>query len=354
MRILFITGSFPPMRCGVGDYTYCLATSLSRKIETSVLTMSSASESNIFTVLPIVNSWNLKSILHIIKIIIQWKPDIIHIQYPTQGYKGSRLPCLLPIISYIFGKKVIQTWHEGYTLKNILWFLCVSVAPSTIIVLRKNYESYLPKIFNLIISKKKRAYIPLGSNIAIPILSEVEKKHFRSMYAPLHRRLIIFFGFVYEYKRVELLFDISNPETDEIIIAGEIESNSKYSIFLKNIITTSKWNNHVKITGFLPADQVGKLLLVADAIVLPFSNGAHESNTSINAAIKSGNFVLTTSQHHVGYQAEQNIYYAKINDTQEMKDALNSYYKVKRTPNFNDDWENISDKHILLYNSLLK
>jgi hypothetical protein len=36
MRILLISGSLPPMRCGVGDYTASLATALGRCDDTAV------------------------------------------------------------------------------------------------------------------------------------------------------------------------------------------------------------------------------------------------------------------------------------------------------------------------------
>ena len=44
MKVLLVTGSFPPMKCGVGDYTACLAEALARKpnIEVAVLTSQGA------------------------------------------------------------------------------------------------------------------------------------------------------------------------------------------------------------------------------------------------------------------------------------------------------------------------
>jgi len=90
MKILFITGSYPPMKCGVGDYQYNLAKSLSKTndVNIGVLTSTDAkpvSETDNVEVYPIIRDWGIGRIFKIVKFIRDWDPDIVHIQYPTQG-----------------------------------------------------------------------------------------------------------------------------------------------------------------------------------------------------------------------------------------------------------------------------
>ena len=90
MRVLLVTGSFPPMKCGVGDYSCNLAKSLAAcaEIQIGVLTSvfdSNESEREGLEVFPIMKSWSLAETLKVIKVIRSWLPDIVHIQYPTQG-----------------------------------------------------------------------------------------------------------------------------------------------------------------------------------------------------------------------------------------------------------------------------
>src|SRR5690606_8148761 len=123
MRVLLVTGSFPPMRCGVGDYSYNLAETLADdpKIHVGVLTSITGGEmdkTDGIEIFPVTESWSLSEALKIIKIIWHWSPDIVHVQYPTQGYGKGLLPWVLPIISFLMGKKVVQTWHEGYSRRN--------------------------------------------------------------------------------------------------------------------------------------------------------------------------------------------------------------------------------------------
>ena len=86
-----MTGSFPPMKCGVGDYSYNLAKSLAACAEIQIGVLTSVFDSNEsgwegLEVFPIMKSWGLAETLRVIKIIRYWLPDILHIQYPTQGY----------------------------------------------------------------------------------------------------------------------------------------------------------------------------------------------------------------------------------------------------------------------------
>ena len=93
VRILFITGSFPPMRCGVGAYTACLAEALGKLRDTKIAILTdvqATAEPHLnFELFPSVHGWNLSELPHIIKTIRRWKPDVVHIRYPIQGYGRS-------------------------------------------------------------------------------------------------------------------------------------------------------------------------------------------------------------------------------------------------------------------------
>ena len=130
-----MTGSFPPMKCGIGDYSCNLAKSLAAcaEIQIGVLTSvfdsnESESEREGLEVFPIMKSWGLAETLRVIKIIRYWSPDIVHIQYPTQGIYGL-LYWFLPMISFLMRRKVVQTWHEGYSRRNVPKLLLKVVVP---------------------------------------------------------------------------------------------------------------------------------------------------------------------------------------------------------------------------------
>ncbi len=148
MRVLLITGSFRPMRCGVGDYTCNLAEALAvdPKNHVGVLTGISGEakgKSAGIEIFPVIKNWSLSEAVKVIKIILYWSPDIVHVQYPTQGYGNGLLPWVLPMISFLMGKKVVQTWHEGYSRRNAPKLFLKSMVPGGLVFVRSQYEKNL-------------------------------------------------------------------------------------------------------------------------------------------------------------------------------------------------------------------
>jgi glycosyltransferase involved in cell wall biosynthesis len=95
--MLIITGTYPPRKCGVGDYCQ------------NLLSTPQAKDWKLYTD----DNWSISTFFKKIKKIKKTNSDIINIQYPTVGYGKSILPHLLTIyLSKILKKKVIITLHE--------------------------------------------------------------------------------------------------------------------------------------------------------------------------------------------------------------------------------------------------
>lgn len=361
MRVLLVTGSFPPMRCGVGDYTYSLAEALAvdPDIHVGVLTSISGGEMSKaagIEVFPVTKNWSFFEALKVIKTILHWSPDIVHVQYPTQGYGNGFLPWVLPMISFLMGKKVVQTWHEGYGRRDALKLFLKSVVPGGLVFVRSQYEKNLHPHLRWALWKKKTVLIPNASAIPRVDLDERETDALKKKYLKKQKRLVVFFGFVYPHKGVELLFEIADPASDQIVIAGEIAEEGVCRHEIMRRASTESWSGKVTITGFLPVADVAALLAVADAVILPFRSGGGEWNTSIHGAVLNGAFVITTSLTQKGYDKKRNVYFAKVDDIQEMRSALAVYAGTRREYHADidrDEWRQIADKHRALYESLL-
>lgn len=362
MRILLITGSLLPMKCGVGDYTYHLANALAldKNLKIAVLTSISAKVEEYgsrIEIFPLLTKWSFTEAFKAINRIRTWSPDIVHIQYPTQGYSKGILPWMLPMISFILGSKVVQTWHEGYSRRDAPWLFLKAIVPGGLVFVRPQYEINLHPFLRWALWKKKFFYIPNASVIPYVELDKLLREKERAKYLKKQKRLIVFFGFVHPNKGVEFLLDIADPDLDHIVIAGEIDESSEYSYEIKSRASAEVWKDKVTITGFIPAIDVAKLLAVADAVILPFRVGGGEWNTSIHGAVLNGTFVLTTSLTHNGYDKKRNIYSAKVDDIQEMRLALRTYAGKKREYDSSidrDEWTNIAKQHCVLYRKVLK
>ena len=362
MRILIVTGSFPPMACGIGDYTHRLAEELASDLNHEIIVLTTQGAFNDtfkFKVLSEILNWSLLESLKYILILKNIKPDCVHIQFPTQGYVRGFLPFFIPFINFMFQIKTLQTWHEPYHLKFLPLVFFKSIFSESIIVTRENYLTYINRLFRLFLFKKKFHYIPVASNLAPVDLSEQSFNQIKSFYQKKQSRLIVFFGFIYPNKGVEQIFSVADPLKDQIVIAGNLGLNINYNNYIHKLSFSESWQGKALITGSLSEIEVGKLLKVADAVILPFKNGVTgggESNGSLHAASTSGSFVITTSHEIEGYDKERNIYFAKIDDVSDMKYALEKYSSFKNVLNsleiFKNQWLLIKTKHELVYSSI--
>ena len=196
---MIITGSFPPMRCGVGTYTACLAEALGKLQDTKIAILTgvhgAAGPDLNFEMFPIVYEWKLSALSNIIKTIRCWKPDVVHIQYPTQGYGDTWFPWFLPIILLLMNVAIVQTWHEDFPMAR--WHnLPNAIVPGGLIVVRPNYIASMPAWSRWLIKNKYFNFIPNTSPIPKIKLSDAERSFLHQRFTSLANALVVFFGFV--------------------------------------------------------------------------------------------------------------------------------------------------------------
>ena len=150
-----VAGRYPPGHCGVGDYTEQLANALAAidKVQVGVLTSSliTSEKKGIGPVELIdkVASWHVYQLPKIMSTILSWKPDLVHIQYPSQGYTSTGLPSILPLACRLLGIKVVLTWHEPHVsnkkhrFKSYLYYLSMCIGAAGLIFVREDYAALL-------------------------------------------------------------------------------------------------------------------------------------------------------------------------------------------------------------------
>lgn len=354
MKVLIICGSYPPIKCGVGDYTQGLAHSLAVipglevGILTSIEAQSSPRKDSNVTLFPVMPNWRVTSLRKIFQVVDSYRPDIVHIQYPALGYRKF-LSGILPIILKIKKIRVIQTWHEHLEgcpdvgWKNLL-------ACNALIYVRHDFLACLPFWVEFFFNKIPTFFIPNASVIPPVVLSGDEILNLKNSISPL-KKIVCFFGFANPNKGVERLFELVDPEKFHLLLICDLSASNPYQ---NGIIETSKkpsWVNNVTITGYLPEERIGELFSVVDAVVFPFPGGAGSWNTSLKAAQVSGVFTLatTTSQSMIGFHQDINTYYVACDDIAGMSKVLNEYSGHRIPPNLSNEWNEIALKHDLIY-----
>jgi glycosyltransferase involved in cell wall biosynthesis len=357
MRVLLVSGTFPPMRCGVGDYTAGLARAFGRRgdVAVAVLTSSGAAGAREERVqlFPEVRTWKIADGPSILRRIRQWRPDIVHVQFPTHYY--GEIQWVLPALARLVNGPVVQTWHEYYSSRN--WPSALNAAlPGGLVVVRPHYRERMPRWYRWLIRHKEFRFIPNASSIPLIRLTGEERAAVRSEVGTHVGDLIVYFGFASPAKGIESLFEIADPQRHHLVLICDLSTDDTYQASILDLASRGDWAGRVTITGFLPPEQAGRLLATADAAVFPFLDGGGEWNSSIHGAAAQGTFVLATSLDRRGYDAVKNIYYAVPGDIGEMRQALREYLGRRRPPSADSpeaQWDTIAEAHLELYRTLL-
>ncbi len=357
MKVLLVTGSFPPDRCGVGDYSAMLCDYLNKSegISVSVLTSSTKLQctNGDIEVFRDMDRWALRDLPTFVRLLRRVNADIVHLQFPSQGYASGLLPWFIPLIVRLLGKKIVQTWHEPYSRRRALLLIPMAISGGGLVVVRPDYRELLHWMIRWVLWGKQYRYVRSAATIPMCTLSPEALSELKMEYLQGQKRLIVFFGFIYPHKAVHLLFEVCNPELDHIIVAGESKS-SEYLNELKQVAGQARWLGKVDFTGYMDDATVSALLKVADAVVLPFQLGGGDWNTSIHAAVQSGTFVLTTSNSVSGYDESRNVYFAQPGNVVEMQTAIEKHAGQLGEVNMADHgWSRIAKEHLTLYNEVL-
>lgn len=160
VKICMIIGSYPPEKCGVGDYTQLLCENIiynKKDVEIHIITSNPVDGverkyHNRIKIHSIVDFWKFKDYKEISKAVKKIKPKIIHIQYPSDRYGNSFFINLLPLMLKVSCRAVIvETVHEyvGYSNKNKLRNLINYKASDEIIVVENRFCDEIKKFAKL-------------------------------------------------------------------------------------------------------------------------------------------------------------------------------------------------------------
>jgi len=356
MRVLLVSGAYPPMQCGIGDYTSRLARSLGKRDDVIVAVLTDIAAGPAFedvNLFPIVRTWGLRETSTILGLMRKWRPDIVHVQYPSHSYR--KIQWILPTISLLANGPVVQTWHEYYSPRN--WPSVLNAAlPGGLVAVRPHYMERMPGWYRWLNRHKEFRYIPNASSIPAVSLTETERDVIHTRLGASENGLIVYFGFAYPAKEIEALFEIADPQRHRLVLVCDLSATDAYQASIIALVNRDDWAGKVTVTGFLPPVEAAKLLAAADAVVLPFRDGGGEWNSSIHSAAVQGTFVLTNSREKQGYDEDANIFYALPSDIPNMQGALRQYAGRRgRGPSViqGTNWDTIASAHVELYQSLL-
>lgn len=357
MRVLLIAGAFPPARCGVGDYVALLAQGLAGAPDVQVAVLTQRMPERVapgnVELFAEAASWRMRELPRLVRRIRAWKPDLVHIHWPSQGFGWRIAPALLPEICKVLRVRVVQTWHEPWPMSDVVRFVLQRRATDGLIFVRPNFMELMPRALLRFMPPCPRRIFGSAGSLPVSDLSDEDRMRLRERYLNGREKLVVFFGFVHPAKGVEQLLAIADPRHHALVIAGPL-LDAAYHARLQGLAQAAGWGEHVHYAGYLAQEDAADLLRAADAVVLPFLAGGGDWNTSIHGALAQGTLVITTSAQPRGDDPVRNLYTARISDIPEMKQALERLAGRRVSVRPQNRWGEIAQAHAQFYGEVLQ
>ncbi len=320
MRIAIITGEYPPLEGGVGDFSHRLGHALAALgHEIHVLTTLEPDNKQqedgdeAITVHRKIKDWGWAAHAKITCWIETVEPDVVDIQYQAAAYqmRGAinlyprRRGCHVepPLVTtfhdlrppYLFPKAgPLRTWAVYQLAKYSDGVIVTNGADYTRLDQHLDAEQH-PRI----------KMIHIGSNIAPNPPADYDRAAWRAAHGIEEDELLIgFFGFLNASKGVETLLQTlarlvhDGLSAHLIFIGGRTGSsdatNRAYAAAIDALIAELDLEARVHRTGFVKPSGVSAALLASDICALPYRDGVSLRRGTLHACLAHGCPIVTT------------------------------------------------------------
>ena len=320
MRVLFVTGEYPTMQGGVGDYTRRLSQALGALgADVHVLTHRDAGSDHLRgtadayepTVYPILVAAGWELWRRTLALVRQLLPHVVHIQYQSAAYG------LHPAVNYLPWRlrgvrnrpRILTTFHDlryPYLFPKagpLRWHAVLALARGSDANVITNPTDWI-RLANTSLVQRLLP-IPIGSNIRNEPPADFDRDRQRAMWgAGPDDWLLAYFGFLNANKGGETLARTlakliqAGKPARLLMVGGKVGSsdstNLAYLERVENLMRELGVADRVQWTGFTDSSEVSANLLATDCAVLPYREGASLRHGSLMAALAHGLPVITT------------------------------------------------------------
>ncbi len=331
-RVVMVAGTYRPERCGVAHYTQRLRSALEERGFPSLVltTRETARASGDPDVVGVVRGWGLPDLASLVRAVRRARADVIHIQHAAGAYgfkralfflppllraAGVRAPLVTTVHEYAWWEweprfvppaalEALKTWgqrrglwdrEDGFLLTGSDALIATNAPAADAITTRLPWLA--PRLYRA----------PLVANVGVaPVGRDEARDETRSRYGwPPGSTVFAYFGFLHPVKGIENLLEAfakvleSRPEA-RLLLVGGAESLALgdeagwYWDKLRSLVAKLGLDGTVAMTGYVPGEEVSRLLSGADVGVLPFNHGVNLKSGTLLTLFAHGLPVVAT------------------------------------------------------------
>jgi glycosyltransferase involved in cell wall biosynthesis len=297
--VVFFSASFPPVRCGIGDYMARLAAGVAKLPEHDVTvftTTAAAPADDSVTVLPLFESWSVPEFLRRYPRVLRSRPGMVIGAYPAVvPTPSTSLLFFLPVLARLLLPRcrivlIVHEFARTEPAARRLLKITLRFAHEVIVLNPLDNAALANEV--PAVARRLRT-IPIGSNIrARGVPRECLVALRESVGAP--ESVVLHFGFLQAEEKgfEDLLEAIRLMHRGAVVCAsGSLDDRAYHEILRRRIAETGVAVNWL---GHLSERDAAAWLQAADAVVLPFHQGVTANRTTVLAALINGAVVITT------------------------------------------------------------
>ena len=295
-----ISGAYPEMKCGIGDYTARLAEHLARRgVEIDVLTCDdpavNCTSRDGVRVFPALCRAAAANALRIRRHVRRRECGLIHLQYPTWPFRRSLSIALLPAALRAEGLgPLVLTLHEVARCHplNRLRLIPAAYAATAVVATTEEDRRWLGARLPGI--SRRTEQIPIGPNIEPHSDPRFDRLAYRRRLGIADDEVAVcHFGFALKNKRIEdllaaLRMIACRAKVKLLLMTGFEHTESGYADAIRKLIRHLRLERFIIETGFLPPDEASHCLAASDFAALLFRDGASFRRGSMLAAMAHG------------------------------------------------------------------
>lgn len=312
MRLALITGEYPPLPGGVGDYTRELAQALQARGHTVAVWTDRRGEGDTpspFPVFRVVQRWDARAWFTLGRSLRAWRPDGVLLQYQAAAYGLGGAMNLWPAIARLWLRKIpiVVTFHDlrvPYLFPKAgplrAWSIRFLARRADGVIVTNHEDEAALRAAGI----HSPWRIPIGSNILPPSDLPPPRIARARLGFPEDLPLVGFFGFLHPSKGFDVLLEAIAMLAREGMAIGLVHigatvapsdpSQRDYAAWCHRRIRELGLEGCIWETGYRPPGEISLAFAAVDLCALPYRDGISFRRGTLMAALAHGRAVIST------------------------------------------------------------